>query len=241
MKKLSVLAALALCVTVGGVYAAWNYAEQGVSTVYAVGTVGITGVEGKTSKGTLKAVGNNLAIKVDDVPIDDEETQTNVLHQTALTYNTEGYFTVTFTADANATADIKKDGIPLVWYVGLANTSNESVSYADAKFTYDKNGDGDYADVGDVDAPIYTSINSDPVLITDANLVWPDESKQNKGVTNPNGTVTFTYKIEIEDVMGKVELNQIILETEAMHNAYSKQINSYVLHFHVGEKTAQTP
>ena len=238
MKKLSVLAALALCVTVGGVYAAWNYAEQGVSTVYAVGTVGITGVEGKTSKGTLKATGNNLAIKVDDIAED------NVLHQTKLTYNTEGYFTVTFTADANATADIKKDGIPLVWYVGLANTSNESVKVEEAKFTYDKNGDGDYADTdkGDVDAAIYTSINSDPVLITDDNLVWPDEeTKQTKGVTNPNGTVTFTYEIAIKDVMDKVELNQIILETEAMHNAYSKQINSYVLHFHVGEPPVVQP
>ncbi len=212
MKKLTVLASLALAVTIGGVYAAWNYAEEGVTAAYATGTVGITGVEGKTAKGALSASGTNLAIKVDDVATDTYQ------HTTVMTYNEAGYFTVTFTPNSNATEDIKTNGIDLEWYVTLADTSNQVVDYTPVTFDYDGDGNGEQ---------IYSNINSGKTTI-----------EREHFESNTNGV--FTYKVPLATVMGKVTLKGIVLETEAMHNAYSKILNQYVLQFHVGEYVEPT-
>ncbi len=216
MKKLTVLASLALAVTIGGVYAAWNYAEEGVTAAYATGTVGITGVEGKTTKGALSASGTNLAIKVDDV-VNDKQ------HITELTFNADGFFTVTFTPNSNATEDIKTNGIDLEWYVTLADTSNQIVKdVSSVKFDY---GTEDTTD----DKAIYTSIDSSKTKIARGD---DDENDGNESV--------FTYKVSLGDVMKKVKLAEIKLETETMHNAYSKILNQYILQFHVGEYVETT-
>ncbi|MBQ4053503.1 MAG: hypothetical protein IJD33_04105 [Clostridia bacterium] len=221
MKKLTVLASLALAVTIGGVYAAWNYAEEGVTAAYATGTVGITGVEGKTTKGTLSASGTNLALKVDDVSSDTKQ------HTTILTYNADGYFTVTFTPNSNATEVIKTNGIDLEWYVTLADTSNQTVMDLSAvTFDYDLNGDGTIQE--DEKKPIYTAIDSSI------------KTKIERGdyVSNTNGV--FTYTVPLATVMGRVHLAEIVLETEDMHNKYSAVLNSYILQFHVGEYVETT-
>lgn len=218
MKKMTVLASLALAVTIGGVYAAWNYAEEGVTAAYATGTVGITGVEGKTTKGSLSATGTNLALKVDDVSSDTKQ------HTTILTYNADGYFTVTFTPNSNATTDVKANGIDLEWYVTLANTSNQVVDFNTVTFDYDLDGDGTVE--AEEKQKIWT-IDSD----TKTKIVSSASAKDaNSGA--------FTFRVEIEDVLAKVSLAEIVLETEDMHNKYSAVLNSYILQFHVGEATA---
>lgn len=215
MKKMTVLASLALAVTIGGVYAAWNYAEEGVTAAYATGTVGITGVEGKTTKGTLSASGTNLAIKVDDVATDIYQ------HTTVLTWNAEGFFTVTFTPNSNATTDVKANGIDLEWYVTLADTSNQIVTdLSTVVFDYDPTDDK-------AAEQIYTSIDSSKTKI---------ESTPAK----KNASGAFVFTISAGDVLGKVDLAEITLETEDMHNKYSAVLNQYVLQFHVGEYVEPT-
>ena len=65
-KRVGLLAALALCVTVGGVYATWNYADATkVDPAYATKTVGLT-VAGNITGESLKIQENSMLIKIDD-------------------------------------------------------------------------------------------------------------------------------------------------------------------------------
>lgn len=68
MKKLGLLATLAMCVTVGGVYATWNYADtQAKLSVDQAAVTGLTGMgttDGEALK--IKDGSNSLAFKIDD-------------------------------------------------------------------------------------------------------------------------------------------------------------------------------
>ena len=206
MKKMSILASLALCVTIGGVYAAWNYADKNVSTTYASMGVTVTGVTSQSEKGTLAAVGSNVALQIDDVANEKP-------HTTEFVYDPNGYFTITFTAYANAPASVLNDGIDLEWYVGLAATAGDEPVEDFTQIKY--NGQQIY------------DIDSDPVAIPDAAL----QSREEKS----DGTVVFTYKVSLVDVMEKIQLTEIVLETKAAHDAYSGIAEAYKFHFHVVE------
>ena len=68
MKKLGLLATLAVCVTIGGVYATWNYADTSAKlSVDQQAVAGLTGM-GTTSGEALKIKdgSNSLAFKIDD-------------------------------------------------------------------------------------------------------------------------------------------------------------------------------
>ena len=66
MKKLSILVALILCVTIGGVYAVWNYAENAVEAPDDVTAgVQITESVSETEKGEITLT-NTLVLVIDD-------------------------------------------------------------------------------------------------------------------------------------------------------------------------------
>ena len=66
MKKTSMLAALALVVTIGGAYATWNYAEGAMESVISQGkTIDITLAQTNTASGTIK-FHNSLVLYIDD-------------------------------------------------------------------------------------------------------------------------------------------------------------------------------
>ena len=245
MKKIGILASLALCVTIGGVYAAWVYADQEVKTSYATMGVTVTGVTGSSQKGVLGAVGTNVSLTIDDV---DNAKQ----HITELVYDPNGYFTVTFTANANAPQDVLKNGIALEWYLGLATTANVAVENV-STVTYN--------DMG-VDKAIY-ELEKDHVAIQRLHSDdWAVDTEKD-GITKktiengvqyvnandvvvesrvekPNGTVVFTYRVEVQDVVQKITLTEILLDTQEKHNAYSAEVNKYLFHFHVAEVVAQS-
>lgn len=119
MKKLSVLVALILCVTIGGVYATWNYAQGNVSSTtkyFDAGTV-ITDKVVDTAKGTINVDTSNLKITIDDANND---------------FNGEmeisGSVSVTFTPNTGADETVASNGIALQYSLGT--TSN---------YTYDGN------------------------------------------------------------------------------------------------------
>lgn len=70
MKKIGLFVALALIVTVGGTYAAWNYTTVADGAVEnATGTTSITLVEATTTEvmsGTIKIEENTVAVSIDD-------------------------------------------------------------------------------------------------------------------------------------------------------------------------------
>lgn len=107
MKKLSVLIALALCLTIGGVYAAWNYSQGNVQTAFgniAVGQnhqISITEAITDNSKGTISVDATNLKFVIDDTGS----------HVAGLTIT--GSVKVSFTPNAGADEEVATNGIPL--------------------------------------------------------------------------------------------------------------------------------
>lgn len=105
MKKLSLLMALILLVTVGGVYATWNYAQGDVTSTQAFVLPKMETVVTEGSKGTIAVDTSGMTIKVDDLDTD------SVIHKPALVM--DGKITVTFTPAVGADETVTNTGIPM--------------------------------------------------------------------------------------------------------------------------------
>ena len=112
MRKLSLIIALALIVSIGGVYATWNYAqgEVGNQSAYITETH-LTDKVVSTAKG-------NLAIDVSAVRISIDDANNDHTGELGIT----GDITVTFTPSAGADADVITNGIPVKFQ--LSKTAN---------------------------------------------------------------------------------------------------------------------
>ena len=114
MKKLSVLIALMLCVTIGGVYAVWSYAgTNDIADAFAEAKVTMADVELTGANGTYH-IESNLVLTVDQKAPNDH---TAVLKFSA-NNNQPIYLKVTFTPATNAPAEIKANGVPSELYFG---------------------------------------------------------------------------------------------------------------------------
>ena len=67
MKKTSMLAALALVVTIGGAYATWNYAGTKVDTVTSEKSISITDATTTTEHGVIHVHSSTLTLSLDDI------------------------------------------------------------------------------------------------------------------------------------------------------------------------------
>ena len=65
MKKITVLITLILCVTIGGVYAAWTYTGVSVSSVDITVSHGMASATTEGDKGIMKIISNDATIIVD--------------------------------------------------------------------------------------------------------------------------------------------------------------------------------
>ena len=157
MKKLSILIALFLVATIGGVYATWSYAgTNDIADAFAEAKVTIADVELLGANGVYK-VESNLVLIVD---------QKNTEHHAELLFqsnnNEEIFLKVTFTAAVNAPQDIKDNGVKSELYFGtsaemkydgkdifwFSNTGNGTL---DNEFTWTKEGNGVFTYTLDVD------------------------------------------------------------------------------------------
>ncbi len=66
MKKISTIIALALILTISGVYAAWNYAQGTSASVEITREINMAQVNTKGNKGTISASPSDFAFLVDD-------------------------------------------------------------------------------------------------------------------------------------------------------------------------------
>jgi hypothetical protein len=223
-KKLSMLAAMALCVTVGGVYATWIYATQAVPTAYATMSITLTGTSSGGQAGTLTIAGTNVALKIDD-PAD------GGIHQAALQYDATGFFTITFTPNTNAESDVK-DGVDLQWYLGLYDSNKDNGSDKPKGGAIDptafdftmKDTDGSETKVigsaytGDV----FTTFNTAPTTIS------VNEQKYDKA------TGVYTYQLPMTAVMAKIALNEdLYLTTMEQYSAFETLLVGKMIHVHV--------
>lgn len=128
MKKLGLLATLAMCVTIGGVYAAWNYADTTTFVDRETVSIGLTAAGSVTGE-SLEITQNSLKFLIDDTN-GDKKGDTVVA---------EGEITVTYTAVANnfetvnIYCNVEIDGT----YYKTTLSANELTQTFDLKQNYD--------------------------------------------------------------------------------------------------------
>lgn len=113
MKKLSLLIALALLVTVGGVYATWNYAQGTASYREKYLTAHLTDKVTDTAKGVIEVNIDGLSLTIDDANND---------HHGELII--AGEIVITFTPNEGADQDVDRDGIALQYQLGTTADYN---------------------------------------------------------------------------------------------------------------------
>ncbi len=132
MKKLSVLIALMLCVTVGGVYAVWSYAgSTDIIDKSVESKVVIADVKTETANGVY-TIESNLVLTVD---------QANDNHEAKLVFGSNNaeapMLKITFVANSHAPETIKTNAVPS----DLKFTPTTPMKYKmDANGNYDENG-----------------------------------------------------------------------------------------------------
>lgn len=103
MKKLSLLLALCMLLTVGGVYAAWTYIDsENVADSRLGVAMNLTGVGYSSGYGEYEITKNDLSLMIDP--------KAGTSHTTSLVIT--GSITITFTPNPSAPSNVKDYGIP---------------------------------------------------------------------------------------------------------------------------------
>jgi len=140
MKKFSLMASLAALVTVGGVYATWNYAEANAGSANQDFYINLETVETNTKKGTISMTGA-LPLSVDD----GGNYHVKLIKAQAAAQG----LTVTFTPNTGASVET----IPM----------QVVVSVNDAKFTLTQG----TAETNDDTTDVYMTANTTPLTATE--------------------------------------------------------------------------
>lgn len=113
MKRFGLIIAMALVLTVGGVYATFNYATNTVLPVTSDLTTSIAGKDTETPKGTI-SVETNFIIKID--------AKTGTL---TTGYTTDGTTTIKFTPSAKGVDDdVVNNGVNLKFVLNITGTNS---------------------------------------------------------------------------------------------------------------------
>lgn len=201
MKKLSILIALMLCVTIGGVYATWTYAgTEDIADSFAEAKVTIADAELTGANGTFK-IESNLVLTVD---------QANEDHEAELVFastNSEAIFlTVTFTPAANAPQDIKENAVPAEFYFTTSTTME-----------YKMDAEGNYSETANA-TPIFAFAN-------------PSDGEFSKNFDwTKNADGTFTYTLNVNQLKTMITLSQtFVLDTKAEHDAFREAMSGNIV------------
>lgn len=211
MKKFSILIAILLCVTIGGVYAAWMFAD---STDAALKTqtvsLGLTedvdagayGVYTLTPSVDDAVAGTEaFALLIDD--IDD-----SIIHNAVLVG--KGTLTITFTPNESAIEDVREGATPTYWCIKAGDDI--------ANWKYD-------------DKAIFTSLDDTWKTI--------DGVDSNNWVKSADGK-SFTYIITGETIANMLTLNNFTLETKAAYNAFTTALTYTKLTLYVNDSQTTT-
>ena len=184
MKKLGLLATLAMCVTIGGVYAAWNYADTTTFVDRETVSIGLTAAGSVTGE-SLEITHNSLKFLIDDTN-GDKKGDTVVA---------EGEITVTYTAVANnfetvnIYCNVEIDGT----YFTTTLSANELTQTFDLQQNYDE-----------PDEP------SNYIAGQGGTLVWTIPASAFEITTNPESIVSLPTKQDYDNF--SISGNQIRVE-----------------------------
>ena len=206
MKKLSVLIAMILCVTIGGVYAAWTYTNPDaditderfeqlitISTAKEEGAAGVYNIETNITGMSIEQLGTNAEGK---------DFHTAVL-QYATSDSATPYVRFTLKLQENTGDDI---------FTTL--TSTYSIDIVDlVNPLFDNDGDSNTADEN-----IFIDHKSGTTEIA-----WQYDSAND------------IYYFEIDNINSEITLNDIVLASKARHTAFSNALGRAVLEIKISD------
>ena len=218
MKKLSVLMASLTCLTVGGVYAAWSYAESAVAPAEAD-----KGIQLETYVDTKNAPGSyTLTPVVDkDNPVNNKDmfyfdsnlqvnSDTNDPHKVILITNCS--LDITFTPSDMASVDVKANGMATTVSFVMSKEINELLFDGEQVFTAAELTTLQISGVGD-DADA-----------SDGAVTWTR--------TEENGEISFTYTITQEQLVALLGITvnpALRLENSTEHATFSALITGLTI------------
>ena len=93
-KSISLILVLAILITVGGVYAAWLYAETPLTAVHGhIGSFGLATAVINNSKGTIEVDGSNAHLSIDQTAADDYTANLVATGDVVITFRPSEVFT----------------------------------------------------------------------------------------------------------------------------------------------------
>lgn len=212
MKKIRALVIALLCLTIGGVYAAWEFAEDNnIDRKAQTVTVTLaTKVETSEVLGSFEiALSDDFAIVIDQKGEGDHTTNLLV----------EGSITLTFTANENASKYIREHGVESHFYFAVSN----SLKYNDAN--------SDTAG----ERPIY-SIDTQARHVI--GVVGSAEDAEDKE-WDMTGDRTFTYIIENKELQSLITMNDFVIDSSTEYAAFNEVLRSGTITLYLND-TATT-
>lgn len=207
MKKLSTLIAIALIVTIGSVYAAWSYSQGTTASVDVSREINMAQVVTTGNKGTISATPqNNFAFLVDDIA-DDDGNGNDTKYKAALVGT--GDIKINFTANPGADQTTATQGIKMIATVTLKKTTADGLKYDD---------------------PSTEAVEA----------IVPIKVKEEGGVlknviTLENGELTREADITAAQIVGCLEIANVILDTKAENDAFHTALKDYTIVITISE------
>ncbi len=201
MKKLSLLIALCMLLTIGGVYATWSYVgSTDIVDAFAESKVTISDAVIEGTYGIYK-IDSNLVLTVD---------QANDNHEAELVFGSNNdqpvYLTVTFTPSVNAPKAIKENAVKSELYFGVTTPMQYSIDNA-----------GNYSAEG-TPVDIFKFKNPGNEIL-DNTFVW---------TKNDDGT--FTYTLSVDALKEQISLSQtFVLDIRAEHDAFRTALKGNIV------------
>ena len=185
MRKLSLLIALCMLLTIGGVYAVWTYTAETIPTINGEYDLLLTPDETVGNYGTFSVIpSDDFSMTIDPDPAAGNN------HTTKLTIT--GYLTIYFKPDENAPQNIITNGPNAEYFFTLTNTN--------WKFN-DGTGEKDIVTLNKTSDNATHPINP----LTAADHKW----------TYDANTKTFSYVITNEELSAHIQLNKFLLDTRS--------------------------
>ncbi len=207
MKKLSMLIALLLCLTIGGVYATWTYTAtldevDIVDKKYEAKAI-LADAEVQGAAGTF-TIESNLVLKIDQNAPGD--------HSAKLVFESdnaeEPMLKISFKPDANAPEEVKENAVQAELYFTLTSEMNCATDQ-----------EGHFQTSGEA-TPIFKIADAYASNGTLDNLV-------NWGTADTNGVFSVTYTVDqLDDI---ITLNKpIILDTKEDYTAFAALLSGNI-------------
>ena len=211
MKKISILIALALIVTIGGVYATWNYEnENSVAESHIHMGLNMAGYSaGLNAKGSIEMFYNGMSILVDD---EDNNKQPEI--------KLTGEMIFIFTPYNNAAQTIKDNGIPMQFVLGQSGTM---------QFV---------PDGGTENVNIFKFVNNDPAQLTPTKITAGNATTLYPGHDLSAHIDGFAVRIQASDVTAKIQFGgTFTLSTLTLYHDFQKAMGGGQIGLTVSEKT----